>query len=293
MSKTIKINGECVRAFRTKRGLSQKELAGRVKVDAGTVSRWERGEIDHVRRDIFGKLCQVLDATEAQIRGDEPLPESSAAQQALKGQMNLSIDRACRNALSLVAMRYGVTRQRIVEVAPLLFCIAAEQSLQQRRKCLADLRSAAEAVYDAAPSHLPRYWPVDEGVLKAEQRSIESRDLFGSIVVDAETLGVWDSEWDEETDNPFAAFLSAALAGIFESAEAVRWPPYSEPSYAICEEEVTALVGDDADAVSAILGGYAALHEMPVEVRKSTPAERAKWASTQVPQLSPNIDDLI
>jgi transcriptional regulator with XRE-family HTH domain len=154
-SKTIKINGECVKALRTKRGLSQKELAGKVKVDVGTVSRWERGEIDHLRRDIFGKLCIVLNATEAEICGDEPLPESSASlHAAARGQMNLSINTACRNALSLVAMRYGVSRQQIVEAAPLLFVVAAESSLRERRELLAAVRDKVEEALAAGPGHL-------------------------------------------------------------------------------------------------------------------------------------------
>jgi len=33
MTKTAKVNGERIRALRSKRGLSQKELAGKVKVD--------------------------------------------------------------------------------------------------------------------------------------------------------------------------------------------------------------------------------------------------------------------
>src|ERR1700686_5626700 len=122
MTKTAKVNGERIRALRSKRGLSQKELAGKVKVDPGTVSRWERGDIDRVRHDVLGRMRSALGATEADICAEGPLPESGAAQEAPlpKGQMNLSVDTACRNALSLVARRYGVTRQQIVEAAPLL-----------------------------------------------------------------------------------------------------------------------------------------------------------------------------
>jgi hypothetical protein len=47
--------------------------------------------------------------------------------------MNLSVDAACRNALNLVAHRYQVTRQQIVEAAPLLFFIIAEQCLKELR----------------------------------------------------------------------------------------------------------------------------------------------------------------
>src|ERR1700722_13427626 len=122
MKNTIKVNAERISTLRTKRALSQKVLAGKVGVDPGTVSRWEGGEIDRIRQDIFGKLRSVLAATEDDICGEGPFPESRAAQQdPPKGQMNLNVDSACRNALALVAYRYGVTRQQIVEAAPLLF----------------------------------------------------------------------------------------------------------------------------------------------------------------------------
>lgn len=283
MTKTAKVNAERIRALRSKRGLSQKELAGKLKVDPGTVSRWERGEIDRVRHDVLGRMRSVLGASEADICGEGPLPENGSAQEAPlpKGQMNLSIDTACRNALSLVARRYGVTRQQIVEAAALLFYIVAEESLQHRRKRLAALRDAADAVFFAAPSHLPPYWPVDEEALRAEQESIDTHDLFGTKV--GETVGEPETaSWDPAQENPFAAFLSAGLTGISASAEPVSWADHWEPSYRICAEEAAALVGKDQEAVEAILSGAAALHEMPPEIRKSALAERAEWARSEL-----------
>lgn len=38
------MDGKEIKALRGKLGLTQKELAARVRVDAITVSRWERGE---------------------------------------------------------------------------------------------------------------------------------------------------------------------------------------------------------------------------------------------------------
>ena len=38
------MNSKDIKELRKSLGLTQKELAGRVKVDAITVSRWERGE---------------------------------------------------------------------------------------------------------------------------------------------------------------------------------------------------------------------------------------------------------
>jgi len=277
MKKTIEINAERISALRTKCGLSQKELAGKLKVDPGTISRWERGEIDRVRQDIFGKLCSALDATQDDICGDGPLPESRTEQrEPQKGQMNLSVDMACRNALNLVALRYRITRQQVVEAAPLLFFIVAEKSLQERGKRLDALRASADAVYDAYPWHLPKAASVDEEILDNECRSIEARDLFGSIVTD--NVGEhYAKDWDEGERNPFAVFLKAALRDVSDTATFERWEHRWSPEYAVCVEEAETIVGSDKDAADAILCGRVALHDMPKGVRKSLPAERAKW----------------
>jgi transcriptional regulator with XRE-family HTH domain len=307
-SKTIKINGECVKALRTKCGFSQKQLAGKVKVDVGNVSRWERGEIDHVRRDTFGKLCMVLNATEAEICGDEPLPENGAAPQAPpKGQMNLSVDTACRNALNLVAMRYGVKPRQIVEAAPLLFFVAAEKSLHERRERLDALRAEVDAGREKRITRATSKFSAEkldrlreemevilddaevaERWLDEEKASIEERDLFGSV--DGQDFGLLD--WENYgslvclEDNRFADDLSYMLEAVRPEPEPVRWERGGAPNYRICAEEAAALVGGDQEAVECILSGEVALREMLREVRGSSPAERAKWVLSESQRLA-------
>jgi transcriptional regulator with XRE-family HTH domain len=281
--KTRKINGRRIKALRQQLGLNQEAFAEDVGVVLGTVSRWERGQIDRVREQTLTKICSVLKVSERDISDEGPLVEREIAQQE-KRQMNLSVSEACRNALHLVALRYEVTRQQIVELAPLLFFIAAEQSLQMRRKRLDDARDAASAVLNAAPPHLALYCCAvdDERALDIEERSIKERDLFGTTVF--ENVGEPDDrDWDEGEGNPFASFLSDALRNVSEPAESVRvWgPPSAQASYEICGDQAAAFVGGNADAVRAILQGKAALHNMP-EIGKSSPAERAEWACAEL-----------
>jgi transcriptional regulator with XRE-family HTH domain len=297
MKKAIKINAKRVKALRMKSGLSQKQLAAKVEVFHTTVSRWERGEIVRLRPDDFGKLSAVLGATEADLSGEGPLPENSTANQEL--QTGDSI--ACKNALRLVAARYGVTRQQIMAAAPLLF-IAAEQSLQERKERLSALRDEADAelsraiknrlglsigtgqsreerlciLSDAAESILAHALG-DEKTLGSEESSIENRDLFGKISADGPAT--W---WYEKEGSPFAGDLGLALARVCADAGPVEWKPGSTPSYRICGEQAAALVGDDEEAVNAILCGAAALHEMPPHIRKSSPSERAQWARSEL-----------
>jgi transcriptional regulator with XRE-family HTH domain len=279
-----KINGKRIKTLCEKHGLKPKVFAAKVGVDVGTVYRWARGEIRGVREEIFRKICLVLGESEAQISGQ--VPERSTAQQALQNrQMNLSVDAACRNALSLVAGRYRVTRQQIVEAAPLLFFLAAEQSLLERAKRLRVLR-------DQAGTMLGKVL-VNAFALDAEESSIEERDLFGRLgpwwlwapfydliesAAGEEAIADYGVDLKVKGGSALGAFLSGALAESCAAAEPVEWEPGCTPSYRICTEEVRAFFGGDEDAANAILSGEAALHEMPPDIRKSTPAERARWA---------------
>ena len=279
MKRTYRINAKRVTELRTRAGLSQKVLASKVIVHPATISRWERGEIDKVRHDTFGRLQKALSATELDLCGQGPLSErGQAPREPEKGQMNLTIDDACRNALTLVAQRYGVTRQTIVETAPLLFFLAAEQCLKERQARLEQLRKTFDVLFETRIRHLPVFWPVDPEALTSEQLSIDAQDLNGRMVAKP----IEDPDWNEWEGNPFAEFLSKALTQASGSDQRVLWSADGSPYYFICRDEAAAIVGGDVKATEAILHGRAALHEMPPEVRKSSPADRAEWARREV-----------
>src|SRR5262249_51929001 len=152
-----------------------------------------------------------------------------------------------------------------LELAPLLFEIYAKQCLQERQKRLHELRGAADELLSSTPSHLPAKAPIDYAAMDSEQRSIEKRDLFATLV--AEEVGTPytrsdDDDWDEGKQNPFAVFLRDTLAKVCgpEASQSFRWYPRLSPEYQICAEEASNIVGGDLDATSAILSGRAPLH---------------------------------
>jgi transcriptional regulator with XRE-family HTH domain len=277
------LNPNALIEARQKQGLTQVQLseATKPRIVVSTISRIERGKQTRVREGTLKELARALAVSPEDLSTKRPTEREV---------MKLRIGSAARNALTLVARRYQVSREQVIEAAPLLFFIIAEQSLQQRRKRLDELREAEDAARGVALPHLP-YYPGDSRALDFEARSIKARDLFGAIVAD-KVGRPDDPHWREETGNPFASFLNEAL-GASESDEFVGWAPHHGPSYAICEEEVAALVGGDADAQQAIFNGDAALHEMPAEVRKSSPAEKAKWASEKLTRWNASLEGLI
>ena len=287
MRNSIEINPGQLKALRKKRHLGQQELAEKIGVDAATVSRWERGAISGIRARTFRKLISALDVGEGELCNDNEVPEiQPARQETRREQVNLVIDTACRNAMALVAKRYGVSRQQIVEAAPMLFYIAAEECLRKREKNIDEIEARCQSAEEAAPPHLPIESPwraeVDEA-LDAERQSIVERDLFGVRV--AKEVGF--AQGDEAKINPFARFLSERLNGVSDPKRSwgVHWDLGAEPRYCIGSDEALALVGGDKNAAALILKGVIALHEMPGAIRRATAEEKARWVNDKFKKL--------
>jgi transcriptional regulator with XRE-family HTH domain len=195
-SKTI--NPQRLAELRERLGLSQKALAAKLRVDVGTVSRWEQGKIRRVRRDVFGKLCATLNTDRDELCGDGPLPTTSVTERAAeKGKLPVAISTFARNALTLVADRYGLEQDQIIELAPLLFFMAAERSLKDRRDFVREQREAINTVSNLR-THLPFAIRDIEPALAIEETSIQKRDLFGDLIVEEVTNAELESEADWE-----------------------------------------------------------------------------------------------
>ena len=63
--------GKTLRERRTELSLTQREVAIFVGVTEATVSRWESGDIDNMRRDKIARLAEVLRVSPLLIMGDE------------------------------------------------------------------------------------------------------------------------------------------------------------------------------------------------------------------------------
>lgn len=62
---------EVIRNKRIELGMTMKELADKLGVSEGAVSRWESGDIVNIRRDKIEKLSKVLDVPPAVLMGWE------------------------------------------------------------------------------------------------------------------------------------------------------------------------------------------------------------------------------
>ncbi len=268
-----------LKTLRARRGLTQDDLAQRAKLDKQTVCRLEtdKSKESSTRRHTIDGLAQALRTDPDVLTGKRPLPDADDDDRSALdlSRLNFGVSTNARNAMYLVSERYNVKYADIVELAPFLFCWAAEASLRQRKEHLARAEAALSALRDS-DSSMEHLEPFDFSELQekidAEKESIEYHDIWGKgteLAVDG----------DYPFDTPFAKFLANLTNEIGDDAtfEQYCWLDY--PFYRVCAQEAVRLVGGDTELAEAILEGKIALHQMPKELREySKRKERVEWA---------------
>ncbi len=135
------IIGKVLRQMRKDRRWTLKKLAthcqtaGQCKITIDSLSRIENGKQSGNRASTLEALAKVFGVEPGVLTGDKPAAKEQPDPQPDTGQYQLPVrvDGAVRNAFSLVVLRYRIPRTRIIELAPFLFVLAAERSLERRR----------------------------------------------------------------------------------------------------------------------------------------------------------------
>jgi transcriptional regulator with XRE-family HTH domain len=318
-----KIKGEMVKKLRHERGWTQDDLAKKAGLNKQSVLRIEKGEYQGTRRETIAQLCKAFDVDPGVLTGrpatipaaqandtDPMAPEAGEADPfGNASQLNLRVDNAARNALALTARRYGVQLSEIVEIAPFLFFLMAERSLQRRRETLCEVGNAIAEVEALRDRY--RYLPIDipgnDDQIYCEENSIEKNDIFGRLYEAANNGRSFRfvPDYDDNAHNPFAAFLKDELKALKDalpegSRRPIRsnfagWHPdvWSSPGYQICLDEVIAMVGSDSEAVQAVLSGKAPLHEIPKHLKNSPPEELGEWVKAKAKENEIQLVDLL
>lgn len=280
-----KINGSVLRELREGQNLTLKALSEKSGVDESTIHRLETGarKGDGCRSHTVDGLCHALKVTPDILAGTVVRTMARTEPEPAKDQLNVRIDNGARNALNLVAARYNVPATRIVELAPLLFYMAAEKSLAERRIRVEEiwaLENRWEELRNSIPQ-LPGKAVPEDDALHVEWRSIEKRDVLGRHVRDAP---IHYRDDDDDELNPLGQSLKAHLEGVPGNPVFEYWYWEDAPNYRICRDEALDLVDGDAAAADAILSGIAPLHELPKELRqKSAPgSQRAAWVHERI-----------
>jgi transcriptional regulator with XRE-family HTH domain len=271
--------------------MSQEQLAERAKINKQTIFRLEREESHYAktRERTIQQVARALNTDPGVLTGEAPLPDAPDDPFPDMAKLNFLTSVFAHNALFLVSRRYHVSQQEIVELAPFLFCCAAEASLRQRR----DRVRRAEIAYENAKNaelemrHLlsaPDFTPSEEK-LAEEKRSIDYGDLFGILLEDEGAIA------GDETQNPIALFLASLADDTGGVAEFDGWMSDSWPEYRVCLDEAERLAGGDSKLVDYIFNGHIALNAMPKEIRQSWDVKKqADWLSAKAEEYQKNLN---
>lgn len=269
------INPKQLKHWRTKRGLSMEDLASRATLDKSTINRIENSSKPKrpIRDSNLNLVAEALDVSAEQLADEaDPIPDPPRREPQAKSQVTFRWENWTRNAMSFVSWRYRVKHSTIMELAPLLFMMVAEDSLRKRAEKLSALV--------AARGPLPKpYSDWAEEHERKESKSIQAKDIFGRLLND------WDWQPPQLPDdveevgqrNPLEAHIAEWFQQTGE-AGSLSWPVYH-----LCREKALAAAGGDEELATALQEGWAGLHEMPHELWGDDMAEqRLQWLRAKV-----------
>jgi transcriptional regulator with XRE-family HTH domain len=198
---TDSLNPETLKALRKSRAWSQTELAAESGISKSQIGRWEGGQqIDNVRGDSRERLCAALGVKWEVLTRPPKLPSAGASGGS---ELKLNVPSSTLTALELVGKLYRVRREVIVELAPLLFLLTAQTSLERRRGTLQEAVEGVEKAIQDAITRVPGLGLTlsigSEDSINEEAENIEKRRVFDSY------------EGAEETRSFYTDYLNALL----------------------------------------------------------------------------------
>lgn len=265
----------------TRATLAEKSGLSRKTIDRTLDPPADRGK--RPREETVMKLAKALDIAPIDLvasargkrRATVEAPEKPDVPSIGYSQMNVRVDHATRNALSIVSRRYGVTIQQIIKLAPILFLSVAERSLAQRSATISALKKNQQEAYviaKGAPHLSPLVFesPYSDDIITKEENSIAKNKIFSDdLYDDAEEVcseRFYTNEWRY---NPFAVFLEDFVSESTGLAEVKQCGKYDEATdYKISAGIFGEFFGGDPDVIAALAEGTVGIHEIPNELKE-------------------------
>ena len=281
----MKIIPETLRKYREMKNLTQESLARLSKVTKKTISRLELGEVSNPRLNTVNNLAKTLSVDPESLSK----PYSRENKEDMRGYVKLKTSIPIDNMISvkMVHERYGVSTDTLVRIAPLLFTVIAEQSLEWRKKTLSEALEKLTALdkIRRKGSHMAfiaESFSFIEGV-RAEKKSIESHDIFGLNICDDDFADSHDSG----ITNPFVNYILEQCEQL--EKDIFSFDDYCDndhmPDYEILPKERYRLMQCNYWAEFAVASGYADLSKMPTKLLKQgCEAERIEWLVSKIPE---------
>lgn len=282
-----RVNPFVLQTLRRRKNWSQDRLAEMATVNKQTISRIERGEQDNTRENTIDHLAHALGVEPAELTREALTPERDEGEPVRRRpQSSFGVSDVANNFLYLISERYFVKPWQVMELAPLLFCWAAEMSLRERRERLNKLEEACKTAQalEKEMQHLPPpNFIYSKEKIAAESSSINSHDIFGMCFSDDDFSDDHGYLPNDDTDNPFAIFLAKLVEEIDDVARFEGFSPIDYPSFQVCRDEALKMVGGDETLAERILTGVVDLYEMPKDLQGifGKTEDRAAWVRAQ------------
>lgn len=248
-----------------------------------------------VREFTLRRLAGAFKVSPEVLAGEVPLPEHAGpGRHPARHAVTVRLSHVADLHYELVRRRYGVSRDELIENAPLLFTLLAEDSLRWRTE---RVRKARELFKTLGDLHglfgVEVPYAVDEEGLEpanlgSELESIAENDVFGEIAMT-------DLEKYDRAPNPFAEYLARTFGSWLPddtvslnihpgAPPELIWdvpfvPPDRQfPEHALLRRFLWEITGGDFHATFALRGGAVSLRDIPSDLwgEDQTP-ERIRW----------------
>ena len=257
-----------LKEMRESRGMTIMDLHRKSNVSRRQIheieAKAERDELVQVRSTTLKRLAAALRLNPDVLSGQASMPPDRVGDaDTPKHELSLKISSRTNQRLTLACKRYGLSQEQLIEIAPLLLTLVAEDSFRWRSERLKEQSKLLRRL-----DGLRRYGQVrcleqvvepDPGVdlkrMNAERASIDARELFGeSVLTEEEKL--------QGLPNPFVEYLVEKAEveidkdildlDIYELSGAtpggittpVVWPNQLVPEYHLLTGEIRKLVDE-------------------------------------------------
>lgn len=227
MTQEQAINPDTLKQLRKRKGWTQSDLSEHSNCSKEQIARWEKGKTKTVRKASLQRLAEAFGVQPNALC--KPLADDENKACNPRITMKLEVRPETKNALAVISRIFHVTRQDIIDLAPLLFLISAQQSLRSRHDRLLEAKRQVESAIVSA-NHSVSYMDgafrggFDDDWIEEEFVSIKMRQVFQDYSTDATDHSPFVDYLKQMMDD---AGISHEKWDIFASYSSAPW--YSLP----------------------------------------------------------------